>query len=127
MLQFFAKITKRSNYFLNCMWVHIFCCFLLVYNKKILIVNSVKKSPRLKLKIQCVLIFVCVLLQPIYDCINVAAINAATVLRSTIAEGNGNVCEDFYSPPTLRAEDDDTYDFPRSPTPITADDKVTRF
>lgn len=68
------------------------------------------------------------LLQPIYDCINVAAINAANVLRSTIAEEIGNACEDFYSPPTVRADDDDdNYDFPRSPTPITADDKVTRF
>lgn len=68
------------------------------------------------------------LLQPIYDCINVAAINAANVLRSSIAEENGHVSDEFYSPPTVRAEDDDdNYDFPRSPTPITADDKVTRF
>lgn len=64
--------------------------------------------------------------QPIYDCVNVAAINAVTVARAGVIGGtqqNGQQ-PDLYSCPALPEDED--IDF-RCDTPTQNDDKITRF
>ncbi|XP_057653284.1 protein bride of sevenless [Diorhabda carinulata] len=64
--------------------------------------------------------------QPIYDCVNVAAINAVTVARAGVTCGtqqNGQQ-PDLYSCPALPENED--LDF-RCDTPTHNDDKITRF
>ncbi|CAH0555459.1 unnamed protein product [Brassicogethes aeneus] len=60
--------------------------------------------------------------QPVYDCVNVAAINAANVARAGMV-GTGIQQPDLYSCPALPADDD--IDF-RCDSPLSSD-KVTRF
>lgn len=66
-------------------------------------------------------------MQPIYDCINIAAINAATVARAGVTpsapDSNGLQQPDLYSCPAL--PEDFNFDL-RCDTP-TSHDKVTRF
>ncbi|KAG5898753.1 hypothetical protein JTB14_010963 [Gonioctena quinquepunctata] len=63
--------------------------------------------------------------QPIYDCVNVAAINAVAVARAGVTVPSMQVMQqpDLYSCPAL--PDDDDFDF-RCDTPP-ATDKITRF
>lgn len=61
-----------------------------------------------------------VIFQPVYDCVNVAAINAVTVARAGVTPIQQ---PDLYSCPNLPEDDD--FDV-RCATPID-DDKVTRF
>lgn len=62
--------------------------------------------------------------QPVYDCVNIAAINAAAVASSGVLDNQDNLC-DFYSAPTTNLDEND-YHFARCPTPVNYD-KITRF
>lgn len=63
-----------------------------------------------------------VLFQSLYDCVNIAAINAVTVARAGVTPPSSQL-PDLYSCPAM--PDDEDFDF-RCETPSSTD-KVTRF